>query len=39
MPICLQGYRVEETSTEWTLHHNDFSLCTRKIGINLENIK
>jgi len=35
MPIGLQDYTVEETSTEWTLYHNDFSLCSRKVRICL----
>tara|TARA_B100001287_G_scaffold276642_1_gene288421 strand:- start:1919 stop:2038 length:120 start_codon:yes stop_codon:yes gene_type:complete len=39
MPKGLQGYAVEETSTEWTLYHNDFSLCSRKVRIKLDNIK
>ena len=35
MLIGLQDYLVEETSAEWTLYHNDFSLCSRKVRICL----
>ena len=35
MPIGLQDYTVEETSSEWILYHNDFSLCSRKVRICL----
>ena len=35
MPIGLQDYTVEETSSEWILNHNDFSLCSRKVRICL----
>ena len=35
MPIGLQDYTVEETSAEWILYHNDFSLCSRKVRICL----
>jgi glutathione S-transferase len=35
MPIGLQDYIVEETTAEWILYHNDFSLCSRKVRICL----
>ena len=35
MLLGLQDYLVEETSAEWTLYHNDFSLCSRKVRICL----
>ncbi len=35
MQVGLQDYEVEQTSAEWTLYHNDFSLCSRKVRICL----
>ncbi len=35
MQIGLQDYIVEETSDEYTLYSNDFSLCSRKVRICL----
>ena len=35
MQVGLQDYVVEQTTAEWTLYHNDFSLCSRKVRICL----
>ena len=35
MQVGLQDYEVEQTTAEWTLYHNDFSLCSRKVRICL----
>ena len=35
MQVGLQDYVVEQTTSEWTLYHNDFSLCSRKVRICL----
>ena len=35
MLIGLQDYIVQETTKEWVLYHNDFSLCSRKVRICL----
>ena len=35
MLIGLQEYIVQETTKEWVLYHNDFSLCSRKVRICL----
>ena len=38
MASGLQNYVVEETSDEWVLYHNNFSLCSRKVRLWLEEI-
>ena len=38
MASGLQNYVVEETSDEWVLYHNNFSLCSRKVRLCLEEI-
>mgnify|MGYP005713591991 FL=1 len=38
MQVGLQDYLVEETAAEWTLYHNDFSLCSRKVRICLHEV-
>ena len=38
MQVGLQDYLVEQTSAEWTLYHNDFSLCSRKVRICLHEV-
>ena len=35
MQVGLQDFVVEQTTAEWTLYHNDFSLCSRKVRICL----
>ena len=34
----LQNNQVEETSDEWVLYHNNFSLCSRKVRFCLEEL-
>ena len=38
MQVGLQDYEVEQTTAEWTLYHNDFSLCSRKVRICLHEV-
>ena len=38
MPSGLQNNQVEETSDEWVLYHNNFSLCSRKVRFCLEEL-
>ena len=38
MTSGLQNFVVEETSDEWVLYHNNFSLCSRKVRFCLEEI-
>ena len=38
MTSGLQNFVVEETSDEWVLYHNNFSLCSRKVRLCLEEI-
>ncbi len=38
MPSGLQNNKVEETSDEWVLYHNNFSLCSRKVRFCLEEL-
>ena len=38
MTTGLQNYVVEETSDDWVLYHNNFSLCSRKVRLCLEEI-
>ncbi len=38
MTTGLQNYVVEETSDDWVLYHNNFSICSRKVRLCLEEI-
>ena len=38
MTSGLQKHVVEETSDDWVLYHNNFSLCSRKVRLCLEEI-
>ena len=38
MTTGLQIYVVEETSDDWVLYHNNFSICSRKVRLCLEEI-
>ena len=34
-----QKYTVSDSNSEWVLYHNNFSLCSRKVRICLEEYK
>ena len=37
--IGKQKYTVSDSNSEWVLYHNNFSLCSRKVRICLEEYK